>query len=37
VPSTIVDVTGDVPRVLRLGAVSLDALREVVPDLVPPA
>jgi tRNA threonylcarbamoyl adenosine modification protein (Sua5/YciO/YrdC/YwlC family) len=37
VPSTIVDVTGEVPRVLRLGAVSLDALREVVPDLVPPA
>jgi tRNA threonylcarbamoyl adenosine modification protein (Sua5/YciO/YrdC/YwlC family) len=37
VPSTIVDVTGDVPRVLRLGAVSLDELREVVPDLVAPA
>jgi tRNA threonylcarbamoyl adenosine modification protein (Sua5/YciO/YrdC/YwlC family) len=37
VPSTIVDVTGDVPRVLRLGAVSLDELREVVPDLVGPA
>jgi L-threonylcarbamoyladenylate synthase len=37
VPSTIVDVTGDVPRVLRLGAVSLAELREVVPDLVAPA
>jgi tRNA threonylcarbamoyl adenosine modification protein (Sua5/YciO/YrdC/YwlC family) len=37
VPSTIVDVTGDVPRVLRLGAVSLDELREVVPELVAPA
>ncbi|MFL6130390.1 MAG: L-threonylcarbamoyladenylate synthase [Mycobacteriales bacterium] len=37
VPSTIVDVTGDVPRVLRLGAVPLDDLREVVPDLVAPA
>ena len=37
VPSTIVDVTGDVPRVLRLGAVSLDELREVLPDLVAPA
>ena len=36
VPSTIVDVTGDVPRVLRLGAVPLDALREVVPDLAGP-
>ncbi len=37
VPSTIVDVTGDLPRVLRLGAVSLDELREVVPELVAPA
>ena len=33
VASTIVDVTGDVPRVLRAGAVSIDALREVVPDV----
>ena len=34
VPSTIVDVTGDrMPRSLRLGAVSLEELREVVPDL----
>ena len=28
-PSTIVDLTGDVPRLLRAGAVSLDRLREV--------
>jgi len=35
VPSTIVDVTGDVPRVLRLGAVDLDTLRTVTPDLLP--
>jgi tRNA A37 threonylcarbamoyladenosine synthetase subunit TsaC/SUA5/YrdC len=29
VPSTIVDLTGSVPRLLRDGAVSLDRLREV--------
>ena len=34
VASTIVDVTGARPRVLRLGAVGLEQLREVVPDLV---
>ena len=33
VPSTIVDLTGEVPRVLRLGAVDLDTLRTVCPDL----
>jgi tRNA threonylcarbamoyl adenosine modification protein (Sua5/YciO/YrdC/YwlC family) len=33
VPSTIVDLTRHVPRVLRLGAVSLEALREVVPEV----
>ena len=33
VPSTIVDVTGTVPRVLRVGDVSVAALREVVADL----
>ncbi len=33
VASTIVDVTGEVPKVLRAGAVSLEALREVVPDI----
>jgi L-threonylcarbamoyladenylate synthase len=34
VPSTIVDVTGDVPRVLRDGAIPLEKLRDVVPDIV---
>jgi tRNA threonylcarbamoyl adenosine modification protein (Sua5/YciO/YrdC/YwlC family) len=33
-PSTIVDVTGDVPRVLRDGAVPYDKLRDVVPDIL---
>ncbi|MDQ1706359.1 MAG: L-threonylcarbamoyladenylate synthase, partial [Frankiaceae bacterium] len=33
--SSIVDLTGDVPRLLRAGAVDLDALRAVAPDLVP--
>jgi L-threonylcarbamoyladenylate synthase len=33
VPSTIVDVTSETPRVLREGAVTLDQLREVVPDV----
>ena len=31
VPSTILDLTGTVPRLLRAGAVSIDALRKVVP------
>jgi L-threonylcarbamoyladenylate synthase len=31
--STIVDCTGPAPRVLRIGAVPVEALREVVPDL----
>jgi L-threonylcarbamoyladenylate synthase len=35
-PSTIVDVTGDVPRVLRQGAIPFAKLHDVVPDLVPP-
>lgn len=34
VASTIVDVTGEMPRVLRAGAVSVAELRAVVPDLV---
>ena len=34
VPSTIVDVTGDVPRLLRAGAVTAELLREVCGDLV---
>ncbi|HEX6968428.1 MAG TPA: L-threonylcarbamoyladenylate synthase [Micromonosporaceae bacterium] len=33
VPSTIVDLTGEVPRVLREGAIPLARLREVVPDI----
>ena len=32
VASTIVDATSDVPRVLRVGAISVDELREVVPE-----
>jgi tRNA threonylcarbamoyl adenosine modification protein (Sua5/YciO/YrdC/YwlC family) len=35
VPSTIVDVTGERPRVLRVGVVSVDELRKVVPDIDP--
>lgn len=34
VPSTIVDVSGDVPRLLRAGGVTLDQLRDVVPELI---
>jgi tRNA threonylcarbamoyl adenosine modification protein (Sua5/YciO/YrdC/YwlC family) len=34
VPSTIVDVTGDVPRVLRDGAVPVEKLRDVIPDIL---
>jgi tRNA threonylcarbamoyl adenosine modification protein (Sua5/YciO/YrdC/YwlC family) len=37
VPSTIVDLTGDIPTVLRMGALSLQELQEVVPDLTGPA
>jgi L-threonylcarbamoyladenylate synthase len=37
VPSTIVDLTGEVPRVLRQGALSLEQLRAVVPELQGPA
>lgn len=33
VPSSIVDVTSKQPRLLRAGAVSVEQLREVVPDL----
>ncbi|MCW2674588.1 MAG: translation factor [Frankiales bacterium] len=36
VPSTIVDLTAERPTVLRLGALSLEELRSVVPDLVEP-
>jgi tRNA threonylcarbamoyl adenosine modification protein (Sua5/YciO/YrdC/YwlC family) len=34
VASTIVDVTAARPRILRTGAITADALREVVPDIV---
>jgi tRNA threonylcarbamoyl adenosine modification protein (Sua5/YciO/YrdC/YwlC family) len=34
VASTIVDVTGGRPRILRLGAIEAETLREVVPDIV---
>jgi len=34
VPSTIVDLTGDVPRVVRDGAVPIEKLRDVVPDII---
>ena len=33
VASTIIDVTGEVPRVLRAGALDLAKVREVIPDL----
>lgn len=36
VPSTIVDVSRDVPRVLRQGAITLDELQAVVPELLGP-
>jgi L-threonylcarbamoyladenylate synthase len=32
-PSSIVDVTGDVPRLLRGGAIPLEKLRDVVPSI----
>jgi hypothetical protein len=31
-----VDVTGEVPRVLRAGALPVEKLRDVVPDLLGP-
>ncbi len=36
IASTIVDVTAEVPRVLRAGAIDVEALRTVVPDIVAP-
>ena len=33
IASTIVDVTGEIPRVLRAGAIDVDTLRSVVPDI----
>jgi tRNA threonylcarbamoyl adenosine modification protein (Sua5/YciO/YrdC/YwlC family) len=35
-PSTVVDMTGDVPRLLRPGAISLDQLRSVIGDVLEP-
>jgi tRNA threonylcarbamoyl adenosine modification protein (Sua5/YciO/YrdC/YwlC family) len=35
-PSTIVDVTRSVPRIVRSGAINLDRLREVLPELQGP-
>jgi L-threonylcarbamoyladenylate synthase len=35
IPSTIVDCTGPVPRVLRDGAIPFEKLRDVVPDIEP--
>jgi tRNA threonylcarbamoyl adenosine modification protein (Sua5/YciO/YrdC/YwlC family) len=35
-PSTIVDVTGSVPRLLRAGAIPLEKLRDVVPSIEGP-
>ena len=37
VPSTIVDVTGDVPKVLRAGALGVELLGEVAGDLDAPS
>jgi len=34
-PSTILDLTGPVPRLLRAGAFDLDTLRTVCPEIVP--
>ena len=36
VPSSIVDVTGDVPVLVRPGWVTLERLREIVPELAAP-
>lgn len=37
VPSTIVDVTGDKPRLVRAGAITADQLRDVVGEIEEPA
>jgi tRNA threonylcarbamoyl adenosine modification protein (Sua5/YciO/YrdC/YwlC family) len=37
VPSTIVDLTRDTPIILREGAIPLEQLRSVVPDILPAA
>jgi tRNA threonylcarbamoyl adenosine modification protein (Sua5/YciO/YrdC/YwlC family) len=33
VASSMIDITGDAPRLLRAGAIDLDRLREIAPDL----
>ncbi|MCY1140503.1 L-threonylcarbamoyladenylate synthase [Actinoplanes sp. Pm04-4] len=35
-PSTIVDVSGEAPQVLRAGAIPIEKLRDVVPELLAP-
>jgi tRNA threonylcarbamoyl adenosine modification protein (Sua5/YciO/YrdC/YwlC family) len=35
-PSTILDLTGEKVRVIRIGALGLDEIREVIPDVIPP-
>ena len=35
-PSTIVDITGDIPLLLRQGAFGIDALRSICPDIEAP-
>ena len=35
-PSAMVDVTGDVPRLLREGGIPIEKLRDVVPGLAGP-
>lgn len=37
VPSTILDLTGEIPVILRDGAISIEQLRTVVPNVVPAA
>ncbi len=37
VPSTVLDVRGTTPRILRAGALTLERLREVVPEVAGPA
>ena len=34
--STVVDARGEIPRVVRLGAVTVEELRSVVPDVLVP-
>ena len=34
IPSTIVDLTREVPKIVRLGAIDLDTLRSVCPEIV---